>query len=187
VTGRLVLDASAAIALLRNEPEAQEVGRILEVWTGQGATIIVPDQFWLEVVNSLTRRHRWTGDAVLRAIHELDQFQIRSGGFDRPLLIETLATVERYGLTAYDGLYLALAIAEDASLVTLDAALAKAAGTRAIAVHGRQGLHELPAPYGSEPRWPGYARAGAYLAQLRAEALRDYDRPSPSAVPGPRR
>ena len=47
---RVVLDASAAIALLRAEPEAAAVARAVALGAGEGA-IVVPDAFWLEVEN----------------------------------------------------------------------------------------------------------------------------------------
>ncbi len=82
------------------------------------------------------------------------------------MLLLALDAVVRHGLTAYDAAYLALAEAADADLLTADAALAAAAGSRARLV-GPGRIGESPAPYaaGSWTDWPG---AAAYLADLRA-------------------
>lgn len=170
MTRRLVLDASAAIAMVRSEPEGDAVRRTLEAWKRSGDTVTVPDHFWLEVVNSLTQRHRWVGGDVLRAIHELDTFDLESTPLHRPLLVTTLDVVERFGLTAYDALYLAVAMVDGAFVLTLDKQLAAAAGGRAVTLDGVHRLNETPAVYEHDVTWPSYARASRYLAELRAKA-----------------
>lgn len=184
---RLVIDASAMVAMVRSEPEQEALERVLEQRKRAGVTLIAPTTLWLESVNSLVRRHRWTSAAVLEALHVIDAFGIEEAAVSRPLLFLALDLAERHGLTSYDACYLALAIAEDAELLTLDGDLAIAAGERAVALGDLPRLHETPTPYERDVTWASYAGAGAYLAQLRAQVLRDYDRPSPSAVPGPRR
>lgn len=176
MTRRLVLDASAAITMVRSEPDGAAVRRTLQAWKRAGGTVSVPDQFWLEIVNSLTQRHRWEGRDVLRALHELDTFELEAMPFHRPLLLEALDLVERFGLTAYDALYLAAAMADGASLLTLDRQLASAAGDRAVTPGDQPRLHEAAARYEHEVTWPRYREASALLAKLRAEALRGDDR-----------
>ena len=85
---------------------------------------------------------------------------------DRPMLLLALDAVARHGLSAYDAAYLALAEAADAELLTADAALAAAAGSRAHLV-GPGRIGESGASYGvtSWADWPG---AADYLADLRA-------------------
>jgi hypothetical protein len=75
-------------------------------------------------------------------------------------------------LTAYDAAYLALARTEDADLLTLDDELALAAGDRAVPIGDDHRLHETPAVYEHQVTWPMYKEASAYLAKLRADALR---------------
>ena len=171
MTRRFVLDASAAIALLRDEPEGVAMEQALANGKRAGASFVVPDGFWFEIVNVLIRRHRWPAPAVMRAIHDLDTFDLVSVPSDRPLLLMTLDLAERHGLTAYDAAYLATAISADASLLTLDRDLAIAAGDRAVPLGGGHRLHETPAPYEHEVTWPSYPGAGAFLAGLRAQAL----------------
>jgi len=170
VRDRLVLDASAAIAVVRSEPEAEAVRRTLDDWKRAGGTIVVPDAFWLEIVNVLARRYRWSGSDVLRAIHDLDALDLASMAFHRPFLITTLDVVERFGLTAYDATYLAVATIDGAFVLTLDKQLAAAAGDRAVSLDDGHRLNETPAVYEHEVTWPSYARASSYLAELRARA-----------------
>lgn len=193
MTGRLVVDASALIAIVRGEPEQAVLDGILRDRARAGATLIAPAGIWLEIVNSLVRRHRQPSEEVLAAIQRIDSFGIETVDLDRSLVVLTLDLAERYALTAYDAAYLAVALIEDAEILTLDGDLAHAAGERAVALSDQPRLHETPAVYERDVTWPRYKEASAYLATLRAEALRDravlerYERPSPSAVPGPRR
>ncbi len=168
---RLVVDASVVIAIVRSEPERDDLQRILEERKRAGVALIAPAGLWLEVVNSLVRRHRTGSEHVLQAIKEIDDFGIELVDIGRPLLILTLDLAERFGLTSYDASYLAVAMVEDADLVTLDDDLAVAAGDRAVAIGGPPRLHETPAVYEHDVTWPRYKEASAYLARLRAEAL----------------
>ena len=77
---------------------------------------------------------------------------------------------ERYGLSMYDAAYLALADSIDGEVLTFDQALKIAAGDRAITL-GHQ-LSETQVVYERDVTWPNYKGASAYLAKLRAEALR---------------
>jgi len=56
-------------------------------------------------------------------------------------------------LTAYDAAYLVLAETSDAQLLTADAALAAAAGDRAILITEADGVGEGRVPYRADPAW----------------------------------
>jgi predicted nucleic acid-binding protein len=170
MTATLVLDASAALAMIREEPEGPAVQRHVQRFAQDDAIILVPDHFWLEVVNTLVRRRHAPMADVLRAIHDMDELEISTAEIDRPLLWTTLDLAERHGLTAYDAAYLALAIVEDATLLTVDHDLAVAAGDRSVSLDGGHRLNETPAVYEHDVTWPSYARASSYLAELRATA-----------------
>lgn len=166
----LVVDASAILAIFLTEPERREVEHVLSTRTRAGDRLLAPPGLWLEVMNSLVRRHRWSSEEVLDAFREIDDFRIRPVEVGRPLLLLTLDLTERHGLTSYDAVYLALAITQDADLLTLDGDLALAAGDRAVPI-GPPRLHETPAVYEHEVTWPRYREAARYLAKLRADAL----------------
>lgn len=167
----IVVDASVAISIVREEPEGPAAVAALSQWTRNGARIVVPSHFWLEVVNTLVRRYRWRGDAVLQSIHDLDRLRIETIGLDRAAVVLAIDMSERHRLTAYDATYLALAVALDGALMTLDAPLRMASGLRALQF-GPAKLSEMPAVYQHEVTWPNYKGASAYLAKLRAEAAR---------------
>lgn len=166
----LVIDASAAIALVLREPASRELDRTIRSSIERLDRLMVPEAFWLEIVNVLIRRHRLAHDDVVAALRELDEFGLESVRSDRALLLVAIDRAGRTGLSAYDAMYLALAEVEDARLLTLDRRLAAAAGPRALrlAALGPGRLAESPEPYGSEP--VDWVRFGPYLAKLRAEA-----------------
>lgn len=167
----VVIDASAAIALVLDEPAGGWVEHSLRDWASIDRPTLVPNHFWLEVVNAIGRQARPSGDKVIAAVHRLDLFALQTMEVDRPLLLQVIDRVERFGLSSYDAAYLALAESVDGDLLTLDRQLATAAGHRAIPVDEGHGLHETPVVYEHDVTWPSYKGASAYLAKLRAEAL----------------
>ncbi len=162
----LVIDASVGVPLVHDEASSVEVSRLVHAAPRAGQRLIVPPLFWLEVLNVLGRRYRLGPDVLMEAVAELEAAGIETVELDRPMLMLALDAVARHGLTAYDAAYLALAEAADAELLTADAVLAAAAGSRAHLV-GPGRIGEAPAPYvaGGWADWPG---AAAYLAALRA-------------------
>ena len=165
------MDASAAIALVVREPQGQAVHRLLSTWNAEDRPVLVSPFFWLEVVNSLMRRNSWSGADTLAAVHRLDTYELETIEQDRGLVVSGLDLAERHDLTAYDAAYLALAIRLDAQLLTLDRRLALAAGQRAVGI-GERRVSEPRQTYEREVTWPNYRSASAYLAKLRAEAVR---------------
>ena len=69
-----------------------------------GPDLVAPAGFWLEIVNSLVRRHRWyVGPDVLQGLQTLDTVRHpRRGPQTGRSLLLTLDLAERFGLTAYD-------------------------------------------------------------------------------------
>jgi predicted nucleic acid-binding protein len=165
----IVVDASAAIALIRREPAGPALADVLHASARDGVRLLAPEAFWLEVVNVLIRRYGISPSVVVQGLLEMDDLGIECVGIDRPLLLVTIDLQARFGLSAYDAAYLALAETEDAQLLTLDRQLYRAAGTRAIGLPGigEGRLSEEPALYGEPVDW---ARFGAYLGRLRADA-----------------
>ncbi len=167
----VVIDASVALAIVLDEPAGLRAAGALRSWVATDRPMLVPGLFWLEVLNTLGRGGRASGRQVLAAVHRLDVFGLRTVEPDRPLLLQVIDRGERFGLSAYDALYLTLAESLDADLATLDRQLAAAAGPRAIAIDEGHALHEPPAVYERDVSWPSYKEASAYLAKLRAETL----------------
>jgi len=179
----LVLDASAAIAWIRDEPAGARVAAYLEARRRNGGEVMVPAHFWLEVANVLVRRYGHTATEVVEDVRDLDSIPVQTIDADRALWLLALVRMESLGLSAYDAAYLALTEAVEADLMTLDARLAAAAGPRAILL-GPHRLGEVAAPYGSgadplakpvggiDPDSGSViAQFGEYVAELRRQAL----------------
>jgi len=175
MTRPIVLDASVAVPLAHREPQSDRWRALVTGWLREHRAVVVPDHFWLEVSNSLLRRHRYRGGEVLEALHVLDEVVAETVTLGRPTLIVALDRAERFGLSTYDAAYLALAESLDAELATMDRALERAAGSRLVSIdESPRRLSEAEAPYSSSApvAWPDYSGAASYLASLRAELRR---------------
>jgi predicted nucleic acid-binding protein len=164
----LVLDASAALAYLHGDPGHERVERLVR----GSRRILVPWLFWYEIANVLGRRRNWSAARVMEALYDLEQLGLETRAPDRPSLLTAVDAVEVHGLTSYDAVYLVLAEQEDANLLTADADLAAAAGTRAIPVVAPHRLADASARYESHvSRRPAqresWSGAAAYLGELR--------------------
>jgi predicted nucleic acid-binding protein len=125
----IVLDASAAAEILLALPRAAPQLRDRVGQTGE--TLHVPHVFDLEVIAAI-RRHALrgvlSGRRARRALRALDD--LRATRYSHAPLRRRIWEL-RENITPYDAAYLALAEALRAPLVTVDAALAGAAGFRA--------------------------------------------------------
>ena len=124
----LVLDASAAAAVLFREPTAERFVRVLFETT----EAIVPPIFPFELANvarSKVLRHELTWDDAEALLGESDRWPVTivEVGWG-----DAWSLARRHGLTVYDASYLSLAISRDVSLLSLDDALVQAAGKRAV-------------------------------------------------------
>lgn len=165
----LVIDASAAISLVRGE----ESGDAIRIVIGRRASrpLLVPEVFWIEVTNILVRRYGHPMHAVLDAVAELDDLGLRTVQSSRGGLLSSVAVMIEYGLSAYDATYLALAESTNADLLTLDRRVAAAAGDRAVRLDGGE-VREPRAPYRLEP-WITWDEATEYLAAVREVTLKE--------------
>lgn len=182
---RIVIDASVAIAHLHDEVATLTVDTALLEWSGAGASLVVPAHFWIEVLNSLGTRHRYTAAHAAEALHELDELDLETFEADRASHLLIADAVERYRTSAYDAGYLVLAQLLNAPLATLERHLAAAAGPRGLLVGGpgvdqswaarrdapaprdAPGTRETRAPYDRQSTLPAYAGLGRYLGELR--------------------
>jgi len=127
-----VVDASVAAAWLLADEESRTAEEALSLLETEDA--LVPDLFWHEIRNILLtaeRRKRISSEEVLACIMRLTSLPLRTVSSEDHLPILRLAG--KYQLSAYNAAYLALAIAENVSLATLDARLERAASAENLA------------------------------------------------------
>jgi predicted nucleic acid-binding protein len=124
----IVVDASAMVEMLMQT----EIGlRVRTLVLHHGSSRHAPHLLDVEVVQVLRRFVRSgiaTPDRAQQALEDLAAFPIRRHGH---VSVIGRAFALRDNLSAYDAVYLALAEALDATLVTCDSALAKVPGSRA--------------------------------------------------------
>ena len=132
-----VLDGSAALAiLLPDECESKAAAAILKVLDGS-ETLHVPEHWWAEVANGIIvaeRRRRLTQVESTTAFEEAGEIEPETDVERARLMRDAPALARLYSLTVYDAAYLELAMRKKATLITLDAALGKAAAKAGIAV-----------------------------------------------------
>ena len=121
----IVIDASAVLELLLASPTGSSVAeRVL----GQAESMCAPHLIDLEVAQVL-RRYTLSGDlGPSRAVEALQDFlDLSIERYPHDLFLTRIWQM-RHNVTAYDAVYIALAEALDAVLLTTDARLAAASG-----------------------------------------------------------
>lgn len=123
-----VIDASVAVKWYIPEPLSDAADKYLQLYKDKQAKLLAPDLLLVEVGSVLwkkTRTNEITGDdarAIMQAfmVH-CPVSMVRSG----ELLPSAYDLAMAQGLTVYDSVYLALAIAAGAKLVTADSEIVK--------------------------------------------------------------
>jgi predicted nucleic acid-binding protein len=125
----IVLDASAAVAWLLNEPgfPAQELNEALTI-----DRVVVPAHWPVEVGNALltaVRRKRIDFGRLAQISIELQGLEV---SIEPPPQMERISELiefaEGQNLTLYDAAYVHLSMTSDSTLATLDNAMRQAAG-----------------------------------------------------------
>jgi predicted nucleic acid-binding protein len=130
---RYVVDASVAVKWFVPEVHSLEAAALLE----PAHTLYAPDLLFAEVGNVVwkkTRRHELRpaeARVVLRGLAAVP-FEVTP---TRDLLTGALDLALHVGCTAYDAMYLALAIHHECRLVTADRRLRELVGRRSLARH----------------------------------------------------
>ena len=127
---RMVVDASVAVKWFVPEELSTEARQLL----APEYELLAPDLLWAELGNVLWKKHRrreLDQRTAIRLLHDFSQIAIEFHAAER--WSETaLDLAIRYGVTAYDGLYLALAAGSGCRLVTADRRLFEACRDGAI-------------------------------------------------------
>lgn len=126
---QVVIDPSAILAVLLNEPERDALIRATI-----SSVLITPASTPWEIGNALIaglRRRRLSQDDVCAAWHSFEEVSLRFVEVD---ISRALVTAARHGLYAYDAYVLEAAEARRVPLLTLDRTLAQAAEKVGVAL-----------------------------------------------------
>lgn len=172
---RVVVDASVALAYLRSEVGSVLARDAIVGWSASNVELLVPAHFWIEVTHVLGRHRGFHPADVLADYVNLDHLGLQTIELDRPMLLLALDQMARSGLSAYDAVYLALALSTESVLATLDRRLAEAAGHIGllIGVPGAGRISDQRAEYrvSKYDGWAHTATVGHHIAELRLRAL----------------
>ena len=127
VVPQIVIDTSAILAVLTSEPER---AALLEVT--EGATLVAPASVPWEIGNALSamlKRGRVDPEQAESVVRSYSRIPLRLVDVD---LVTAVETAGRLGLYAYDAYFIVCAAVHRAPLLTLDAALARAARSAGI-------------------------------------------------------
>ena len=117
-----IVDASAIIAVIVNEPEKE---KLIEIT--RGADLLAPASIHWEIGNAFSamiKRGRISLDQALCALEIYRQIPLRFADVE---LEKTLAIVDQYSIYAYDAYLIRCAIKYKSPLITLDQKLAQIA------------------------------------------------------------
>ena len=135
---RFVLDASVALAWFVDRPTAPYADHVRELLL-RGGRAIVPALWQLEIANGFIiaeRRGVLTPSDTLDALHNLEGVIVRAieNSQDSVSMRRALNASRKFGLTAYDAVYLETALGQDLPLATLDRQLKAAASKAGVEV-----------------------------------------------------
>lgn len=135
---RFVLDASVALAWFVDRPTAPYADHIRELLL-RGDRAIVPALWQLEVANGFIvaeRRGVLTPADTVEALQNLDivMAQAVENSQDPVSMRRALQAGRKFGLTAYDAVYLETALGQDLPLATLDRQLVAASSKAGVEI-----------------------------------------------------
>ena len=120
----LVMDASAALALVFADEEGGEMEHLLRGIIEQNGQIFVPELFWYEFHNgilSAERRGRISREKSVVVSADIARLPIVSvSGAEEPLMTDTMELARKHDLTFCSASYLELAKRNRASLKSFD-------------------------------------------------------------------
>lgn len=127
----IAVDASVAVWAVLPVVAPLDVSRVFSRWRSDGTRIIAPDLWWAECTSAIRRavfEDIVTPDEGHRALQDVFALEVEIIPSTLGLCLQAFAWAGRlHQAKAYDGLYLATAAAADASLVTADRRLSRAA------------------------------------------------------------
>lgn len=127
----VVVDASVAVEFVDGNPRwvAQWA-----TWAEDGAILLTPQVFPLEVANALIRGKQFSAADTQALVTRILDAGLEPTDRGIRGLVESIQLAERHRLTVYDATYLQMALEVEADLATTDHDLARAARREGLAV-----------------------------------------------------
>lgn len=124
---KIVIDASVVLKWIpgHDEESVLEAREVYKMMTGDKLEIFAPTFLLIEVLNILTLKRKATYALVKKSMELLSQGKIKFIDLVLSDLPQIEETVHKYGLTAYDAIYLNLAKEKGCRLLTVDQDLLK--------------------------------------------------------------
>jgi len=117
-----VIDTNICIKQFINDPLTPKVNRLFDHLNDPLVNFFVPDLFYIECANTLwkyVRANLYTAEQVRDDLNDLQNLRLQIIS-TKELMKEAVTIGSNYGITAYDGCYVALSSQVDAPLLTLD-------------------------------------------------------------------
>jgi predicted nucleic acid-binding protein len=135
---RFVLDASVALAWFLDRPTAPYAGHVRQLLL-RGNRAVVPALWPLEIANGFVvaeRRGLLTAADTSEALQKLDALVAQAIEISQDTVStrRVLQTARAFELTAYDAVYLEMALQQDLLLATLDRQLIAAASKAGVEI-----------------------------------------------------
>ncbi|MBD2579905.1 type II toxin-antitoxin system VapC family toxin [Oscillatoria sp. FACHB-1406] len=119
---RCVLDTNICIKLFIDDPLTPKVDLLFDHLNNPSTEFFVPDLFYIECANTLwkyVRANLYTAARVREDLNDLKALRLQVTP-TKHLMTEAVQIGLDYGITAYDGCYVALSERVNAPLLTLD-------------------------------------------------------------------
>lgn len=127
-----VIDASVAVKWFHQEPDTPQAEALEGRIANGEIRAIVPPLLFYEVANALTFKAGSQLKEVIAAHHVLVSLPFQVTEVLYTTLEDAILIARSHHLSVYDAIYIALAIASDAPLVTADKRLAEAVGAPVV-------------------------------------------------------
>lgn len=134
---RGVIDANIGIKQFIPDPLSAKVDELLLHLENPQTELFVPDLFYVELTNALwkyVRAGQYPVDQIQTALATLKMLPLQSVA-TKDLVTDAIQISLQYGVSVYDGCYVALSQRVSAPLLTLDARLVKATTASSFEVY----------------------------------------------------
>lgn len=130
-TPLFILDASVAVKWFVTEQSRRKALQVRHDYVEGKIDLAAPSLLFYEVGNALRYRPGSTADVLSKASASLVDLELRTYDVSKDLSRETANLAYQYGITFYDGVYLALGVLLEGRLLTADSRLGRKLGKSA--------------------------------------------------------